>query len=92
MLVGRQVRPQPGLGILVELDRGGQPAAAVVFELNKVAITLPTYKRIAGITLVKEPLPRTRLGKIQRHLVQFQHDLACHGRFHDSTLRARNWL
>ncbi len=38
-------------------------------ELNRVAITLPTYKRISGMTLVKEPLPRTRLGKIQRHLV-----------------------
>ncbi len=38
-------------------------------ELNRVAITLPTYKRISGVTLVKEPLPRTRLGKIQRHLV-----------------------
>jgi long-chain acyl-CoA synthetase len=37
--------------------------------LNRVAITLPTYKRISGVTLVKEPLPRTRLGKIQRHLV-----------------------
>jgi long-chain acyl-CoA synthetase len=38
-------------------------------ELNKVATTLPTYKRISGMTLVKEALPRTRLGKIQRHLV-----------------------
>jgi long-chain acyl-CoA synthetase len=38
-------------------------------ELNRVAITLPPYKRISGMTLVKEPLPRTRLGKIQRHLV-----------------------
>ncbi len=38
-------------------------------ELNRIAITLPTYKRINGITLIKDPLPRTRLGKIQRHLV-----------------------
>jgi long-chain acyl-CoA synthetase len=38
--------------------------------LNKVAVTLPTYKRISGVTLIKEPLPRTRLGKIQRHLVR----------------------
>ncbi len=41
-------------------------------ELNRVAVTLPTYKRITGLTLVKEPLPRTRLGKIQRHLVKAQ--------------------
>lgn len=40
--------------------------------LNKVAVTLPPYKRITGLTLVKEPLPRTRLGKIQRHLVNAQ--------------------
>jgi len=38
-------------------------------ELNRIAISLPTYKRINGVTLIKEPLPRTRLGKIQRHLV-----------------------
>ncbi|MBA3612010.1 MAG: 1-acyl-sn-glycerol-3-phosphate acyltransferase, partial [Nitrospirales bacterium] len=34
-----------------------------------VAATLPTYKRISGVTFIKDPLPRTRLGKIQRHLV-----------------------
>jgi long-chain acyl-CoA synthetase len=37
--------------------------------LNSVAATLPTYKRISGVTFIKDPLPRTRLGKIQRHLV-----------------------
>ncbi|MCA9420569.1 MAG: AMP-binding protein [Nitrospira sp.] len=37
--------------------------------LNIVAATLPSYKRISGVTFIKEPLPRTRLGKIQRHLV-----------------------
>lgn len=37
--------------------------------LNSVAATLPTYKRISGVTFAKDPLPRTRLGKIQRHLV-----------------------
>lgn len=40
--------------------------------LNRVAVTLPPYKRITGLTLIKEPLPRTRLGKIQRHLVNAQ--------------------
>ncbi|HNP59753.1 MAG TPA: AMP-binding protein [Nitrospirales bacterium] len=37
--------------------------------LNSVAATLPPYKRISGVTFIKDPLPRTRLGKIQRHLV-----------------------
>ncbi len=45
------------------------PVGYIKDELNRVAITLPPYKRITGVTLVKEPLPRTRLGKIQRHLV-----------------------
>jgi len=45
------------------------PAGYIKDELNRVAVTLPTYKRISGVTLIKEPLPRTRLGKIQRHLV-----------------------
>jgi long-chain acyl-CoA synthetase len=44
-------------------------ASYIKDALNSVATTLPTYKRISGVTFVKEPLPRTRLGKIQRHLV-----------------------
>ncbi len=39
-------------------------------ELRKAALSLPPYKRILGVTFVTEPLPRTRLGKIQRHLVK----------------------
>ena len=38
-------------------------------ELTRISLTLPPYKRITGISLIKEPLPRTRLGKIQRHKV-----------------------
>ncbi|HSF10430.1 MAG TPA: 1-acyl-sn-glycerol-3-phosphate acyltransferase, partial [Nitrospirales bacterium] len=38
--------------------------------LNSVAATLPSYKRISGVTFIKDSLPRTRLGKIQRHLVR----------------------
>ncbi len=38
--------------------------------LNSVAATLPSYKRISGVSFIKDSLPRTRLGKIQRHLVR----------------------
>ncbi len=38
-------------------------------ELARIALTLPPYKRIMGVSIITEPLPRTRLGKIQRHLV-----------------------
>ena len=38
-------------------------------ELTRIGLTLPPYKRITGLSLIKEPLPRTRLGKIKRHEV-----------------------
>ena len=38
-------------------------------ELTRIGLTLPSYKRVTGISLVKEPFPRTRLGKIKRHKV-----------------------
>ncbi|MDH5698514.1 MAG: AMP-binding protein [Nitrospirota bacterium] len=44
-------------------------ASYIKDALNSAATTLPTYKRISGVTFIKDPLPRTRLGKIQRHLV-----------------------
>jgi long-chain acyl-CoA synthetase len=44
-------------------------ASYIKDALNSAATTLPPYKRISGITFIKDPFPRTRLGKIQRHLV-----------------------
>lgn len=41
-------------------------------EIRKIALTLPPYMRIMGVTTFKDPLPRTRLGKIRRHLVHEQ--------------------
>lgn len=38
-------------------------------ELTRIGLTLPSYARITQMSIVKEPLPRTRLGKIQRHRV-----------------------
>ena len=38
-------------------------------ELTRIGLGLPLYKRIGGLTVVKESLPRTRLGKLQRHKV-----------------------
>lgn len=37
--------------------------------LTKISLTLQAYKRITAVSFLKEPLPRTRLGKIQRHRV-----------------------
>ena len=38
-------------------------------ELTRIGRTLSPYQRVAGLSVVKEPLPRTRLGKIQRYQV-----------------------
>lgn len=38
-------------------------------ELARIGLTLPPYKRITGLTIAKNALPRTRLGKIQRYRV-----------------------
>ncbi|HEY9712407.1 MAG TPA: 1-acyl-sn-glycerol-3-phosphate acyltransferase, partial [Chroococcales cyanobacterium] len=35
--------------------------------LDERAITLPTYKRLAGYAISHEPLPRTAMAKIRRH-------------------------
>jgi long-chain acyl-CoA synthetase len=40
------------------------------WDLENLSRELPPYRRITGFQLTKDPLPRTRLGKIQRHLVQ----------------------
>lgn len=39
---------------------------AIRWEINNVSTGLSPYMRIKGFTLHSEPLPRTRLGKIQR--------------------------
>jgi long-chain acyl-CoA synthetase len=40
------------------------------WDMENVGRDLPAYKRPTGLRIVKEGFPRTRLGKIQRHLVQ----------------------
>jgi long-chain acyl-CoA synthetase len=51
-------------------------AETVRWDMENVGRDLPAYKRPTGLRIVKEGFPRTRLGKIQRHLVQqrFQHE------------------
>lgn len=38
-------------------------------ELMRIGLTVPSYKRIGGLTIVTTPLPRTRLAKLQRYRV-----------------------
>lgn len=38
------------------------------------SINLPTYKRLSGYTITNQPLPKTAIGKIQRHKLQNQYE------------------
>jgi len=60
------VLPEPGA-----IRRAGQTdlAAAVRQAVAEVSASLPSYQRVADTALTREPLPRTRLGKLRRHLL-----------------------
>jgi long-chain acyl-CoA synthetase len=59
IIVPRAVSLHPG-----ELDRMTQ---AIRADLDERLSLLPSYYRLTDFTLSLDPLPRTRLGKIQRH-------------------------
>lgn len=47
-----------------DIERARQ---AVRADINRMLVMLPSYCRLTDCTLSFDPLPRTRLGKIQRH-------------------------
>ncbi|HEY8519141.1 MAG TPA: AMP-binding protein [Gammaproteobacteria bacterium] len=50
--------------------RGAVRAAALLREeLEEVAQRLPPYQRVGQYRLTRQPLPRTQLGKLRRHLL-----------------------
>lgn len=61
-----------------EIRRRGFDAldAAVRQAVAEQGRRLPSYQRISGYVLVREPLPRTRLGKLRRHLLPALYDQA----------------
>ena len=40
------------------------------WQIEKFSASLPSYKRVSGFSILKEPLPRTHLGKIRRFMVR----------------------
>ena len=52
-------------------------ASAIREAVAEQSKRLPSYQRISGYVLVREPLPRTRLGKLRRHLLPAIYDQAC---------------
>lgn len=43
---------------------------AIKWEINTLSAGLPSYMRVKGFSLRKEPLPRTPLGKLRRFLIR----------------------
>lgn len=43
---------------------------AIKWEINTLSSELPSYMRVKGFSLRKEPLPRTPLGKLRRFLIR----------------------
>lgn len=52
---------------------------AIRIDLASTARSLPSYQRLAGFTIVREPLPRTRLGKYRRFLLPAIYEKAQNG-------------
>jgi long-chain acyl-CoA synthetase len=54
--------------------------------LNKRARTLPPHLRLSGFAVTRQPLPRTQLGKLRRHLLPtlYESALAARGTVHEA--------
>ncbi|HWR57527.1 MAG TPA: AMP-binding protein, partial [Thermodesulfovibrionales bacterium] len=51
-------------------EKIGNVGDALKWEINRVSLTLPPYMRLKGLTVMSEPLPRTRLGKLKRYKIR----------------------
>jgi long-chain acyl-CoA synthetase len=54
----------------------GDAAKAVREAIEGKSRELPSYQRIVDVVITQEPLPRTRLGKISRHLLEERFEAA----------------
>jgi long-chain acyl-CoA synthetase len=41
----------------------------IKFELNRMSVGMPSFMRVTGFSISREPLPRTPLGKLRRFLI-----------------------
>ena len=64
--------PDPALG------RNGKTREAVARAVREASRRLPSYQRLAAFRLTRESLPRTRLGKTRRHLIEQRYARAGH--------------
>jgi len=80
----------PAISEVGVLQRGGKLVAVIVPEaggsggsragireaVKEVSRSLPSYKRLGDFAVSREPLARTQLGKIRRHLLEEHYDRA----------------
>ena len=59
---------------------GSEADAAIHEAIKERSKHLPSYQRISDLAITHEPLPRTRLGKIQRHVLADRYDEAARGK------------
>lgn len=65
---------------IVESGGGLSPRECVRAAIDARSKTLPSYLRLQAFALAADALPRTRLGKLRRHLLPEIYDLAAAGR------------
>ncbi len=71
------VVPKVGTG---HKDGPAEGDAAIRETIKDRSKALPSYQRISDLAITREPLPRTRLGKIQRHVLAERYDEAAKGK------------
>lgn len=69
-----------------ELAAADDAEQAVHEAINAQAKRLPSYQRPADIAITREPIPRTRLGKVKRHTLEARYEQAKSG---EETKQAR---
>ncbi|WP_064742118.1 AMP-binding protein [Inquilinus limosus] len=70
------------------IGRGEQARQALDAALRARSRQLPSYQRLSDYAVTNEPLPRTRLGKPRRHLLEARFDRAKQGK-EDETATAK---
>lgn len=69
--------------IVPEPQAQGQPEPVedlIRKEIQRESVNLPSHHRVAEYVISREPLPRTRIGKIRRHKLEEQFDRAKSGK------------
>jgi len=65
-----------GLAVPSREVSGDEVIGPVKEALAEVGRDLPSYQRLGDVAVTRKPLPRTRLGKIRRHLLEAEYETA----------------